>query len=101
MNPKQPPRSTATNNENPANVVCPFCKQMISEARLEAHKALRCPSAPDDIIRSRPPKIERQPKASGNISTPSWDYLRLDQGMLSDRRAYARFVREQRDGMSD
>jgi hypothetical protein len=98
-------------SSSPTPARCPYCDATVSEKRIEKHKALRCPKAPAEVVASRPPQPKRkisQPKRK--ISQPKRKISQpppLSGTQLKDyeyglqKTAYARFVRAQRDSMSD
>lgn len=74
--------------------VCPYCNNRVGRRNLERHIALRCPHAPPEIKAVRPaPKAQHTEKRIGP--------LRKDYETGVAKVAYAEFVRQQRDSMSD
>ena len=63
--------------ETKHTVACPYCGVLVSEVRLEAHKNMRCPKAPGDILGARPQR--RSPrKARRHIHRPADPILHSD-----------------------
>jgi len=75
------------------SVLCPYCQCPVGAQNIEAHKLNRCPDAPPDIIAARPKKVRRSRSGKSKL------YEDAERGM--QRVAYAKFVRDQLDSMSD
>lgn len=97
-NPKGDSMSLSATKKVPPSP-CPYCGVLVSLARLDEHKTLRCPMAPPDVIKARPPRPKRRERhiniAEGQYHQP------VDTSQSDLKLAYARYVRDQRDSMSD
>ena len=88
-----------------AGSTCPYCDAPVSLERLDDHKRLRCPKAPPEILQLRPTPLPKRKVKRSKAGNPfkSSKGGRLDRDIEHEqlKLAYARFVRDQRDSMSD